>query len=458
MSWSTVDEVPVDASRTRVYAEGWQSWSPATWHTGDTASPILPNEPWEHLMRFRPGAELARDAVQAEGLLVVDPGDGGPARWYGAPDPRVEVPSIRVEVEGGTAIVRSDGHVVTGATDAGGETALITYGDRIAALVDAPPRPAPTVWCTWYQYFENVTAADVLENVEGIALHDLAVDVIQIDDGWSTGLGEDLVPRAGFADLDEVVDGIRGAGRAVGIWLAPFIVGRDTQLARRHPDWLVGDAGRNWGQDLAGLDLTHPGVRDLLAAHLAGLRDRGVTYLKLDFLYGGALPGDRHDGSSAIQAYRSGLELIRSVMGPRAYLTGCGAPIGPSLGLVDAMRVSPDTFHEGGEDGSRGLRGAMALTARAWQQGRYWTNDPDCLVARPSYRLREEWHDVVDRFGGLRSVSDRVADLDDWGLDVTRSLLSRGSRHLPFEDSVVAEGAGFAAAARHPPQGPAVLG
>ena len=26
-----VDEVPVDPARARVYAEGWQSWSPATW-------------------------------------------------------------------------------------------------------------------------------------------------------------------------------------------------------------------------------------------------------------------------------------------------------------------------------------------------------------------------------------------------------------------------------------------
>ena len=73
-------------------------------------------------------------------------------------------------------------------------------------------------------------------------------------------------------------------------------------------------------------------------------------------------------------------------MGENAYLLGCGAPILPSVGLVDAMRVSPDTFHEGGEDGSQGLRGRMSLEARAWQHGRLWTTDPDCLVARPRVR------------------------------------------------------------------------
>ena len=82
---------------------------------------------------------------------------------------------------------------------------------------------------------------------------------------------------------------------------------------------------------------------------------------------------------------------MREVVGPDVYLVGCGAPILPSVGLVDAMRVSPDTFHEGGEDGSTGLRGLMPLAARAWQQGRLWVNDPDCVVARPSYSQRERW-------------------------------------------------------------------
>ena len=101
------------------------------------------------------------------------------------------------------------------------------------------------------------------------------------------------------------------------------------------------------------------------------------------------------------------------------------------------MRVSPDTFHEGGEDGSRGLRGLMPLVARAWQQGRLWVNDPDCLVARPSYALREPWADAGRRrYGGLRSFSDRVAELDDWGLATVRELLADrgGADPVPARD------------------------
>ena len=56
-------------------------------------------------------------------------------------------------------------------------------------------------------------------------------------------------------------------------------------------------------------------------------------------------PGPRHSGTDPITAYREGLEVIRDAAGD-AYLLGCGAPILPSVGLLDAMRVSPDTAPE----------------------------------------------------------------------------------------------------------------
>ena len=50
-------------------------------------------------------------------------------------------------------------------------------------------------------------------------------------------------------------------------------------------------------------------------------------------------------------------------------------------------------------------------------------NDPDCLVAAPHVERREEWADVVERWGGLRASSDRLRELDGWGLETTRRLV-----------------------------------
>jgi alpha-galactosidase len=88
----------------------------------------------------------------------------------------------------------------------------------------------------------------------------------------------------------------------------------------------------------------------------------------------------------------------------------------------------------------------MPLAARAWQQGRLWVNDPDCVVARPSFSQRERWTDAARRLGGLRSFSDRLADLDPWGLATVRDLVAAGSRTEPFGAADLAESAALAQA------------
>jgi alpha-galactosidase len=101
-------------------------------------------------------------------------------------------------------------------------------------------------------------------------------------------------------------------------------------------------AGFNWGERLYALDTTHPGVLDWLRALMQKVRGWGYDYVKLDFLYAGALPGQRHvDGMPRETAYRQGLKAIREALGDVYFLT-CGAPVLPSLGLCDGLRIGPD--------------------------------------------------------------------------------------------------------------------
>jgi alpha-galactosidase len=285
----------------------------------------------------------------------------------------------------------------------------------------------------------------VVENLDAMDRLDVPVDVVQLDDGYQSELGDWLMLSDRFASLDGLAARVADRGRRAGIWVAPFLVGARSETAAKHPEWLVRgqeadgpptSAGHNWDQDLYGLDTTHPGALAYLAEVFGRFVEQGFDFFKIDFVYGAALPGVRHEDVPGVVAYRRGVEAIRAAIGD-AYLLGCGAPILPSVGLVDAMRVSPDiSLRYAPEKGdlSQPSQQAAVLSGvgRAYQHGRFWVNDPDCLVARPAVERREDWAAHVERYGGLRGSSDRLAELDDWGLETTRRLLSTVPPPTPF--------------------------
>jgi alpha-galactosidase len=441
-TFADVAEVVVDPARARVHEEGWQSWSPTSVYRV-TDAPLRGHDPLFWAMNHKNPVAL-HPGFAGEGLLAVDPGTGAPVRLFAAADPARDVPEIRAELRGDRLVVTADGAVEENRTtgtlaDALGGWAT-TYGRGFGVQV----RPAPTIWCSWYHYFTRVTEADMIENLDAMDRLDLPVDVVQLDDGYQAELGDWLTLSDRFASLRDLTSRIRDRGRRAGIWVAPFLVGARSEVARRNPSWLVrGDAdgpapaGHNWDQDLYGLDTTHPGALAWLDEVFGTFRELGFDFFKIDFIYGAAVPGRRHsDGLGPVEAYRQGLGRVRAAVGD-AYLLGCGAPVLPSIGLVDGMRVSPDiaTHYEpaGGDLTQPSQRTAVINgVARAYQHGRLWANDPDCLIARPEVERREEWAAHVARYGGLRGSSDRLASLDGWGLATTRELLSSVPPPTPF--------------------------
>jgi alpha-galactosidase len=429
----------VDPSTVRVYEHGWQSWTATSTYRLDDRPPRH-WDPVKNVMSLRPGApKPPAGSFQGDGLLAIQVADGGPVHVFASTDGTVAVATIRATPVPGVdrLQIESDGpvdHRID--TGPGGiQGALARWADDVTGRLGlAAPRPAPTGWCSWYHYFTEVTEADIDENLRAIDPLDLDIEVVQIDDGYQREIGDWHQPSDRFQSLTDVSARIRATGRQAGIWVAPFLVGARSTTAAEHPEWLVrgadapAHAGHNWGQPLYALDTTHPAAMAWLKDVFERFVEMGFSYFKIDFVYGAAVTGDRHHDVTGIEAYRLGVQGIRDAIGD-AYLLGCGAPILPSLGLVDAMRISPDTSPEveprDGDLSEPGSRSAIVTgAARAFQHGRFWVNDPDCLIARPAMEEREAWAEHVERFGGLRASSDRLADLDDWGLETTRRLLA----------------------------------
>ncbi|MFM2438227.1 MAG: Alpha-galactosidase, partial [Actinomycetota bacterium] len=204
------------------------------------------------------------------------------------------------------------------------------------------------------------------------------------------------------------------------------------RLALEHPEWLLHDvsAGSNWNQSLRVLDIARPAAADHLSRVIGELSGLGFDYFKLDFLYAGALSGGAGGSdSAALESYREGLRLVREAAGPDAFIVGCGAPTVASVGLVDAMRISPDIATHvdpaNGDLSAPALRSALfSGNGRAWQNRTLWWADPDCLIARPEMPEREAWAAWVTSVAGLRSISDDLGALDEAGLSLIRDYLS----------------------------------
>ena len=395
----------------QVYAEGWQSWSPVRIHRAGEVSERAPDERAQKT-EWRPDKPVAEGVIQAEGVLVVAPPDG-PARAWFSPRPSSEVATLRAAPDRDRLVISADGPVeqVQGADLA---AVLAAVGDRLGVRNVAHIPPG---WCSWSYYFKHVTEADVMENVDAVGRLSLPIEIVQLDDGYEADIGDWLEVRPGFGSLERVADRVREAGMLPGIWTAPFLVGPGSTLATRRPEWLVADsdAGTHWNRPMRILDVTHPAAAEHLTNIFRTFAGWGFSYYKLDFLYAGAIPG--------LDAYREGMRLIRDAVGSESIILACGAPILPSIGLCDAMRVGPDVLQET-PDAQLDVENLVWTTGlRRWMNGRLWVNDPDHLVARPEIKDREAWAAHLEGYGGQAFSSDRLSILDRRGLELTRRFL-----------------------------------
>lgn len=442
-----IAEIKIERDAT-FYAEGWQSWSPvAAYALGQQV--IRLNDPNADFRKNRPEWWQPNDAFHGEGLFAVEVSRGGPVHVFALKHGLNHVPVVQAYVDGKNIRVMAEEGIEHTIYDGSGglNGALRRWAANYAeeSHVDEIEMP-PAVWNSWLAYFENVTDEKIMENVQEIKKRELPVDVIQLDDGYQRAWGDWLEPKPGaFSSIRDLVSRIKDRGMRTGIWIAPFHVKRDSNLFQQHPDWMLpGVVDMSHGGDRYILDVTNPAAAEYLYRVMSKFKEWGISYVKADFLYAGALEARRRNGMNGFEAYQHGLGIIRDAIGEDAYLLGCGAPIFPSVGLVDGMRVSTDAMH--GEDIER-LRGhvvknlrdapqfaaAMTSAARRWMQGAFWSNDTDSFMGTPDAFARVAWAGIIMNHGGLRSTSDTVREYDDWGTHISRALLSGGT-NKPFKD------------------------
>ena len=305
------------------------------------------------------------------------------------------------------------------------------YAGVVAA--DSPPRPLeapPTVgWSSWYTYYADVTEQDVQDNLAVVAaLNDAGqhalVELIQVDDGWQVVWGDWTANDKFPSGMAAMAAEIQAEGLTAGLWMAPFYVSRETTTYAQHDDWWVRDSdgvelsfSNDSTGDYAVIDVTHPDAAIWLGDVIAARVAEGWTYLKLDFLYAGAQPGQRYHDVSGLEAYRSGLRILREAAGEDAFILACGAPMLPSVGFAEAFRTGADIAYGWDPDPEPAyLRWqARATAGRSWMNGLWWWNDPDVVLLREPFEDHQARGAVVAQLvsSGLWLAGDDLSASSD---------------------------------------------
>ena len=119
------------------------------------------------------------------------------------------------------------------------------------------------------------------------------------------------------------------------------------------------------------------------------VRDWGVRYIKMDFMDDTAIEGKyfRPD-TSALQAQRIGLGIIRQTIGNGVLLDKDGSVMLNPVGFVDFGRISQDTGHTF-EASSEAVSG---IAARYFMNRNYFVADPDAFSVSRQTVDDQAWH------------------------------------------------------------------
>lgn len=299
-----------------------------------------------------------------------------------------------------------------------------------------------TGYTSWYNYFQKIDENIILRDLKGLSRARESVNIFQIDDGYEPFVGDwlDYNGKDFPNGMKTIADAVHREGYLAGIWLAPFNVQRGkSRILKEHPDWLIRNPDGKpqlgcvaWGGAYT-LDIYNPEVRE----HLKNvfdtvLNDWGYDMVKLDFLYSQCrTPRDNKTrGTIMCEA----MDFLRECVGDKLIL-GCGVPLGPAFGVVDACRISCDVdlFYGGKFYNSMSINNELPSAQNAINNsmfrrhlnGRAFLNDPDVFFLR-DHNLTFTWEQklllakINNLFGRVLFVSDDAGEYSEAELEVLK--------------------------------------
>ncbi|MDD3947783.1 MAG: alpha-galactosidase [Clostridia bacterium] len=300
-------------------------------------------------------------------------------------------------------------------------------------------------YTSWYNYFTHITEEIIMRDLNSLDRVKDSVNIFQIDDGYEPTVGDWLIPNPDFPNgMKYLADKIHEKGYKAGLWLAPFNATKKSKIVEEHPDWLLRKPNGKpvlgciaWGGAYT-LDLYHPEARAYIKDVLGVVvNEWGYDMVKLDFLYSQCMipRGGKTRGTIMTEA----MEFLRECVGDKLIL-GCGVPLGPSFGYVDACRIGCDVDLKYKPKYynklliSREIPSAQNSINNAIQRRhlnkRAFCSDPDVFFLR-DYNLKFTKEQklllakVNNLFGGVLFVSDDVGTYGEEEIELLKKFFEQ---------------------------------
>ena len=278
-------------------------------------------QPGKTILESRRGSTGAQNnpwfAIDRNGSIDQDSGDVwfGGLGWSGSWQMSIEQDQMQqVRVTGGPNSFDFDYRLAPGENlqtpyfyagythDGIGGASRLLHRFEIGSLLPNAPHPKlrPVLYNSWEATGFNVDEVGQEALAEKAA--SIGVERFVMDDGWfgkraddHAGLGDWYVNPVKFPHgLKPLIDKVHGLGMDFGLWVEPEMVNPDSDLYRKHPDWVLNFTGRprTEGRNQLMLNLARPDVREYVFNFLDKLlNENDIAFLKWDYNRNWSEPG-----------------------------------------------------------------------------------------------------------------------------------------------------------------------
>lgn len=333
-------------------------------------------------------------------------------------------------------------------------SALERYGRACAAVSGSrqPVKWLPHGWDSWStRYHSDISEAILLENLaaQDRKLKRYGWTHFAVDDGWQRRRGDwEPHPERFPQGIRIIADEAHRRSMTASLWISPFAVDPDSELARSHPDWLIpprpGRGRLLMGDRTRVLDPTQPEA----ARWLEDL-GRKITVewgfdgiVEADYAYYLMLCDGFSEPVTPVEALRRGMAALRAGMRADAFLlTTTPQPVNAAFarGIRTGMDCAPQ-WRAGSMAGPWGAVEALtSAIARYYVTPHWYYPDQDCVFfetpeERQRWRLDPSvppltesqtiaWLTGATLTGGVVKIGHPFTALNDRQVDLLRRVL-----------------------------------